>query len=286
MSADPKDLPTIKDVIQTYDLAPKKSLGQNFLFDISLTEKIAKFASVEEGDYLLEIGPGPGALTRALLETKAEKVIAIEKDERAFKALELLINAYGAKLKPILGDAVKEDLVEICENRQVKLIANLPYNISTVLLVKWLSMKDRFISFTLMFQKEVADRLVAKPRTKAYGRLSVLTQWICDVQKCFDISPKAFYPPPKITSTVVHFIPKKDLDFSVDEFKMMENLTMLAFGQRRKMLRQSLKSLDKDIEALLEKVGINPKARAEELDFEDFVRLKDYILKDDEVIRG
>lgn len=280
MTLSEKDRPTIKEVIDRYDLMPKKSLGQNFLLDLSLTQKIARCANLTAEDIVIEVGSGPGALTRALLESSAHKIYAIEKDERAIKAAALLKEWYGDRFEILNADALTIDATRFAmSDKRLKIVANLPYNISTVLLISWLHQVRSFDCFVLMFQKEVAERLVAKPGTKTYGRLSILSQWLCDVEKCFDIAPVAFYPPPKIVSTVVRFTPKQDLIFDAQDFKILETLTHHAFGQRRKMLRQSLKGLIPEAESVLQSLGIDPSFRAENLSIDDFLRLTAYLKK-------
>lgn len=248
----------------------KKSLGQNFLLDLNLTAKVARAAGDLTGCHAIEVGPGPGGLTRALLETPALNVHAIERDDRAVAALQELVAAANGRLILHAADALETDYAALCPTPRA-IVANLPYNIGTVLLLGWLEKIDLFDSLTLMFQKEVAQRLTALPGTKEYGRLSVMAQWLCDVKKCFDIPPSAFTPPPKIVSTVVHLRPKKRYD-AVD-FKTMEQVTAAAFGQRRKMLRQSLKSLTPEAESLLQTAGLAPTDRAEDIDIEGFISL-------------
>ena len=248
----------------------KRSLGQNFLLDLNLTSRIAFAGGNLAGMNVIEVGPGPGGLTRSLLETDAIQIHAIERDDRCVAALQELVGAAGGRIILHADDALKCDYEAICPAPRA-IVANLPYNIATTLMIGWLKSLPLFASFTLMFQKEVAERLTAETRTKDYGRLSVLTQWLCDVEQQFDISPLAFTPPPKVTSTVVNLRPKPrtdDLDIAV-----MERLTAAAFGQRRKMLRQSLKSLGVNVEQLLEKSQVIGTARAEEIDIPGFVRM-------------
>jgi 16S rRNA (adenine1518-N6/adenine1519-N6)-dimethyltransferase len=265
-------LKPLREVIAQYGLGATKALGQNFLLDLNLTQKIARAGGDLSGCTAIEIGPGPGGLTRALLNTQAEKVIAIEYDPRCVLALEELAAAYPDKLELLHRDALETD-VSVLGKAPRAVVANLPYNIATPLLLNFLRQSTAYKSLTLMFQREVAERLVAKPRTKAYGRLSVMTQWRMEAKILFDVHRSAFTPPPKITSTVVQLIPRLETQ-SID-FTAMERVVAAAFGQRRKMLRQSLKSLG-DIEALLEKAGIEPTARAEELGVEDFIRLTEF----------
>jgi len=263
-------LPPLRDVIDRHGLLAKRSLGQNFLLDLNLTGRIARAGGDYKGVNVIEVGPGPGGLTRGLLETEAKSIHAIERDDRCVGALLELVAAAEGRLILHADDALKVDYETLCEAPRA-IVANLPYNIATPLLVGWLKTLPLFESLTLMFQKEVAERLVAETRTKDYGRLSVLTQWLANVERKFDIPPQAFTPPPKVTSTVVHIAPKPrsdDLDIAV-----MERLTAAAFGQRRKMLRQSLKTLGVSVEDLLKKADIPGTARAEEIDIAGFVRM-------------
>jgi 16S rRNA (adenine1518-N6/adenine1519-N6)-dimethyltransferase len=263
------NLPPLRDVIRAHGLDAKKTLGQHFLLDLNLTAKIARGAGEMDGVTAIEIGPGPGGLTRALLDTPAKHIVAIERDDRAVAALQGLVEASGGRLTVIGADALATDVVAITQAPRA-IVANLPYNVATPLLLGWLERADQFEHLTLMFQKEVADRLVAVPRTKAYGRLSVMTQWRTDAKILFDLPASAFTPPPKVVSSVVRLVPKP-----LDEipFNRMERIVAGAFGQRRKMLRQSLKSVTPDVEAWLERAGVRPTARAEELDTDAFVRL-------------
>ncbi len=264
-------LPPLRDVIDRYGLMAKKSLGQNFLLDLNLTAKIARAAGDLAGKNVIEIGPGPGGLTRALLETAAARVYAVERDDRCIMALQELIAAYDGRLVIEAADAMKVDMTALCPPPRA-IVANLPYNIATPLLIGWLEQIADFDGLTLMFQREVAERMTGKPRTKDYGRLSIITQWLARVEKKFDIPPSAFTPQPKVTSTVVHLTPRRDRKDTVD-FAVMEKVTAAAFGQRRKMLRQSLKTLNVDVEKLLTAAALPPTARAEEIDVAGFVRL-------------
>jgi 16S rRNA (adenine1518-N6/adenine1519-N6)-dimethyltransferase len=268
------DLPPLRDVIAQYDLAAKKSLGQNFLFDLNLTRRIARAAAPLNGCTIIEIGPGPGGLTRALLIEGATRVIAVERDRRAIAALQDVVLASDKRLTVIEGDALAQDWSKLA-NGPTKIVANLPYNIATPLLVSWLSATEWppwYQSLTLMFQKEVAERIVAKPGSKDYGRLSILSQWRCATAKIFDVNRAAFTPPPKVTSSIVHLIPisspRREVSVSA-----LERITAAAFGQRRKMLRSSLRSVFSDPVSTLETLGINPEQRAEELGIESFVLL-------------
>jgi len=266
-------LPPLRDVIQRHGLDAKKSLGQNFLFDLNLTQKIARTAGPLEGVTVIEVGPGPGGLTRAILSLGAKKVIAVERDSRCLPALAEIEAHYPGRLEVIEGDALKTDFeTMVSAGEPVRIIANLPYNVGTQLLVNWLLPKEWppfWLSMTLMFQKEVGQRIVAEEGDNHYGRLGVLAGWRTVSEMAFDVPPQAFSPPPKVTSTVVHLLPKeKPLPCDVAK---LEKVTEAAFGQRRKMLRQSVKSLGG--EALLEKAGIDPTRRAETLSVEEFVIL-------------
>ncbi|MCZ7493334.1 16S rRNA (adenine(1518)-N(6)/adenine(1519)-N(6))-dimethyltransferase RsmA [Agrobacterium tumefaciens] len=266
-------LPPLRDVIQRHGLDAKKSLGQNFLFDLNLTQKIARTAGPLDGVTVIEVGPGPGGLTRAILSLGAKKVIAVERDSRCLPALAEIEAHYPGRLEVIEGDALKTDFEALVPaGEPVRIIANLPYNVGTQLLVNWLLPKQWppfWLSMTLMFQKEVGQRIVAEEGDNHYGRLGVLAGWRTVSEMAFDVPPQAFSPPPKVTSTVVHLLPK-DKPLPCDVAKL-EKVTEAAFGQRRKMLRQSVKSLGG--ETLLERAGIDPTRRAETLSVEEFVTL-------------
>jgi 16S rRNA (adenine1518-N6/adenine1519-N6)-dimethyltransferase len=268
------NLPPLREVIRRHDLVAKKSLGQNFLLDLNLTARIARAAGPLEDVTVIEIGPGPGGLTRALLALGARRIIAIERDSRAIAALQEIAAHYPGRLDVIEADALAFDPRPHLAGEKARIVANLPYNIGTILLVGWLTAEpwppfyDRLV---LMFQREVAERIVAAPGTKNYGRLSVLAQWRTEPQLLFDIAPSAFVPPPKITSSVVELTPR-EAPPPCDR-RALERVTEAAFGQRRKMLRQSLKSLGTDPLALLEAAGIAQTERAENVDIEGFVRL-------------
>ncbi|MEJ8475342.1 16S rRNA (adenine(1518)-N(6)/adenine(1519)-N(6))-dimethyltransferase RsmA [Roseibium algae] len=268
------DLPPLREVIANHSLDARKSLGQNFLLDLNLTSRIARAAAPLEDCTVLEIGPGPGGLTRALLAAGAKRVIAIEKDTRCLPALAEISAHYDGRLEVIEGDALKIDPVALAGSDKIKIVANLPYNVGTQLLLNWITPDNWppfWSSLTLMFQKEVGARIVARPGSKAYGRLSVLAGWRTESNMLFDLNPKAFTPPPKVTSTVIHMTPLSEpLHCSR---KNLERVTSAAFGQRRKMLRASLKSLGGPADDLLERAGLEPTARAEEIDVEGFVRL-------------
>ena len=268
------DLPPLREVIATHGLDAKKSLGQNFLLDLNLTSRIARSAGALEGYTVLEVGPGPGGLTRALLAAGADRVIAIEKDTRCLPALAEISDHYDGRLQVISDDALKVNPTSLGIEGPIRIVANLPYNVGTQLLLNWITGDEWppfWTSLTLLFQKEVGERIVAKPGSKAYGRLGVLAGWRCHACMLFDIGPKAFTPPPKVTSSVVHLTPNPSpLPCSL---KTLEMVTQAAFGQRRKMLRASLKSLGKAPEPILEAADILPTSRAEEIDVEGFVRI-------------
>ncbi len=265
-------LPPLRDVITRHGLDAKKALGQNFLLDLNLTQKIARTAGPLEGVTVIEVGPGPGGLTRAILSLGAKKVIAIERDARCLPALAEISDFYPGRLEVIEGDALKTPFEDLVTEGPVKIIANLPYNVGTQLLVNWLLPKawpPFYQSMTLMFQREVGLRIVAKADDDHYGRLGVLCGWRTNARMAFDVPPQAFSPPPKVTSSVVHLEPLENpIPCSAEA---LEKVTMAAFGQRRKMLRQSVKSIGG--EALLAKAEIDPKRRAETLSVEEFCRL-------------
>ena len=268
-------LPPLREVIAAHGLAAKRSLGQNFLLDLNLTGRIARAAGAESGGTFYEVGPGPGGLTRALLSEGAARVVAVERDERCLPALAEIAAAYPGKLDVVSADAMAIDEAELFAGGRVRVAANLPYNIGTVLLVKWLTVEawpPFWQSLTLMFQREVAERIVAKPDTEHYGRLSVLTQWRATAKILFDVSRSAFVPPPKITSSIVRIEPLAE-PVAPARLRDLERVTQAAFGQRRKMLRQSLKGLAPDAEARVAAVGIDPTARAETLSIAQFAAL-------------
>ena len=270
-------LPPLRDVIERHGLQAKKALGQNFLLDLNLTGKIARSAGDLTNTVVIEVGPGPGGLTRALLSNGARRVVAIERDERCLAALAEISAHYPGRLEVISGDALKTDFAALAssaagDNGPVRIVANLPYNIGTELLVRWLTVPawpPFYASMTLMFQREVAQRIVAAPGSDAYGRLGVLAGWRTQARIAFDVPPQAFTPPPKVTSSVVHLVPRASP--LATDVKKLGRVTEAAFGQRRKMLRQSVKSLGG--EALLMRANIDPTRRAETLSVEEFVRL-------------
>ena len=273
IARDVLSLPPLRDAIAAAGLSAKKSLGQNFLLDLNLTRRIARAAGLVPGGLetgtTIEIGPGPGGLTRALLIQGATKLVAVERDERAITALSTLVEASGGRLELVCADALDINAEDLGPAPR-RIVANLPYNVGTRLLLNWLETPERFASFTLMFQREVAERLVAPAGGEAYGRLSVLAQWLCRVKILFDVPATAFTPPPKIKSSVVQLVPRETPLAPADRADL-ERVTAAAFAQRRKMLRQSLKGLGGD--ALLERAGIKPTERPEQLSIEDFCRI-------------
>ncbi len=268
------DLPPLRDVIGRHGLNARKSLGQHFLLDLNLTSRIARAGGVLDGLTVVEVGPGPGGLTRALLAEGARRVVAIERDDRAIAALEEISARYPGKLTIVPGDALEFDHRDYLAGEPARVVANLPYNIATPLLIGWLTAEPWppwYDTLVLMFQREVAERIVAAPGDKSYGRLGVLANWRCETRLMFDVSPSAFVPPPKVTSSVVQLIPRPAP--AACHARALQRVTAAAFGQRRKMLRQSLKSLGVDPGALLEAAGIEPTARAEEIPVKGFVKL-------------
>lgn len=274
------DLPPLREVIAEHGLDARKSLGQNFLLDLNLTSRIARSAGDLSNCTVIEVGPGPGGLTRALLAAGAKKVIAIEKDTRCLPALSQISEHYKGTLEVIEGDALKYNPADLADG-PIKIIANLPYNVGTQLLLGWLTTDEWppfWDSLTLMFQKEVGQRIVAETGDKAYGRLGVLANWRCHTDILFDLNPKAFTPPPKVISAVVQLHPReKPLECPL---KALERVTAHAFGQRRKMLRASLKGLKPDAESRIEAAGLKPTARAEEIDVTGFIALAHAFDKD------
>jgi len=261
-------LPSLRTLVNQTALDARKSLGQNFIFDLNLTQRIARTAAPFTGS-VFEIGPGPGGLTRALFLEGAREVIAIEKDRRVISFLDHLVKTANGQLTLIEADALNQPIWEMGQAPR-KIVANLPYNIATTLLLSWLGHAHAFASLTLMFQREVAMRLVAQPGDKAYGRLSVITQWLCEAELKFDIPPQAFVPPPKVTSSVVHLVPRSEPLFDCRK-EDLEAVTAIAFGQRRKMLRASFKKYGG--EAVLNEANIDPSVRPQQLSIEAFCRL-------------
>lgn len=264
-------LPPLRETIDAYGLMARRSLGQNFLLDLNLTGRIARAAGDIEGHDVVEIGPGPGGLTRALLSRNPRRLVAIERDDRCIAALSELHDIAGERFQIIAADALDIHVRDIARP-PLKIVANLPYNIATALVIRWLMDPASFISATILVQKEVAERMAAKPGGKTYGRLSVLVQWLCEVQTHFDISPRAFTPAPKVTSSLITLVPRR-IPLAPARMIDIETVTAAAFGQRRKMLRSSLRTLWPDAEARLEQLGITPTRRAEELRIEDFCAL-------------
>jgi len=268
------DLAPLRDVIATHGLDAKKSLGQNFLLDLNLTSKIARLAGDISGHDVLEVGPGPGGLTRGLLAAGARRVVALEKDPRCMAALSEISAAYPGRLDVFNADALEFDMRGQLTG-PVRVVANLPYNVGTELLVRWLTPKDWppfWSSLTLMFQKEVAERIIAKPGTKAYGRLGILAQWKSTPSVVMELPPEAFTPPPKVHSAVVHLEALAQPRFPAPA-GLLSSTVAMAFNQRRKMLRSSLKSAAPDIETALRDAGLEPTARSEEISLEGFCAL-------------
>lgn len=263
------NLPPIAVVVEKYDLTPNKSWGQNFIFDLNLTRKIARAANLSSNETIFEIGPGPGALTRALFIEGAGKIIAIERDKRAITALSELVDICNGKLELISDDALKVPINKMGVLPR-RIVANLPYNIATQLLLNWLQTPNAFKAITVMVQKEVAMRICAKPSSSNYGRLSIITQWLTRPKMLFDIPASAFHPKPKVTSTLLEIIPRSQPLFPAKR-QILEKITAQAFGQRRKMLRSSLKKVGGD--DLLLATNIDPTLRPENLSIEDFCRL-------------
>ncbi len=260
-------LPPLREIIARFDLGARKSLGQHFLLDLNICRKVVRSAGPLGDDTIVEIGPGPGGLTRALLEAGARKIVAIEKDRRCIAALAEVAEAYPERLEIIEADAMEIDPRTVAPAPR-RIIANLPYNVSVPLLMGWLRHAEVFSGFTLMFQKEVADRLTAVPGTKDYGRVSVIAQWLCAVRAAFNLPRESFTPPPKVASTVVNLVPRIP-PRTPPSWEAVDAVTRAAFAQRRKMLRGTLKGLGLDLEAL----GVDPRQRAETLSVDDFLRL-------------
>jgi 16S rRNA (adenine1518-N6/adenine1519-N6)-dimethyltransferase len=269
------DLPPLREVVAAHDLAPKKALGQNFLFDLNLTSRIARSSGPLEGVSVLEVGPGPGGLTRALLAAGAARVVAVERDPRALPALAEIAARYPGRLDVVEADALAFDPRPLIGEGRARIVANLPYNVGTPLLTGWVAAEPWppwWESLTLMFQREVAERIVADEGDRAnYGRLGVLCGWRCEARILFDVPPSAFVPPPKVTSSVVHLKPRQAPEPC--RLRTLEAVTAAAFGQRRKMLRQSLKGVSPDPAGLLAEAGIPETARAEEVPVRGFVAL-------------
>jgi 16S rRNA (adenine1518-N6/adenine1519-N6)-dimethyltransferase len=270
----PDGLPPLREVIRRHQLIARKSLGQNFLLDLNLAARIARAAGALAGVTVLEIGSGPGGLTRALLALGAARVVAVERDVRAIAALRDIAEHYPGRLDIVTADALTFDPRPHLDRNPVRIVANLPFNIATALLVSWASIEPWppwYDAAILMFQREVAERIVAAPGTKSYGRLSVLVQWRCEARILFDVNPSAFVPAPKVRSSLVRLLPRA-APLPCDR-KLLERVTQAAFGQRRKMLRQSLRSLAADVTALLAAADLSPTARAEDISVAGFVAL-------------
>jgi 16S rRNA (adenine1518-N6/adenine1519-N6)-dimethyltransferase len=268
------DLPPLRDVIKQHALSARKSLGQNFLLDLNLTARIARAAAPLEDATIIEVGPGPGGLTRALLALGAKRVIAVERDERALAALDEISRRYPGRLEIVCGDATTFDPRPLLGGERAKIVANLPYNIATSLLIDWLSIEPWppwYDMMVLMFQREVAERIVARENDEAYGRLAVLSNWRAETRILFDISPAAFVPQPKVTSSVVRLVPRAAPEPC--DRKALEQVAAAAFGQRRKMLRQSLKSLGGDPARLAAAAAVDPTRRAETVPVSGFVAM-------------
>ncbi|MFQ5957751.1 MAG: 16S rRNA (adenine(1518)-N(6)/adenine(1519)-N(6))-dimethyltransferase RsmA [Alphaproteobacteria bacterium] len=261
-------LPPLREVIARHRLSTRKSLGQNFLLDPRLIDRIARAAGDLGGMSVIEVGPGPGGLTRALLAGPAREVVAVEHDARCIQALAELAAVYPGRLRVVEGDALEIDTAGLVPPPRA-VVANLPYNVATPLLFRWLEDASAFVSLTLMFQKEVAQRITAAPGGRDYGRLSIFAQWLCEVRRLFDVLPGAFVPPPKVTSTLVRLVPRPR-PLAAAEPAALKRVAAAAFGQRRKMLRSSLKSLGVDTGRLLADAGVPPTARAEEIDVAGF----------------
>ena len=268
------DLPPLRDVIAAHGLDAKKSLGQNFLLDLNLTSKISRLAGDISDHDVLEVGPGPGGLTRGLLAAGARRIVALEKDPRCMPALAQIAAAYPGRLDIFNADALDFDMRGQLTG-PVRVVANLPYNVGSELLVRWLTPKDWppfWSTLTLMFQKEVAERIIATPGTKAYGRLGILAQWKSTPSVVMELPPEAFTPPPKVHSAVVHLEALAEPRFPAPA-GLLSSTVAMAFNQRRKMLRSSLKSAAPNIETALRDAGLEPTARAEEISLEGFCAL-------------
>ena len=270
------NLPPLREVIDQYDIRAHKSMGQHFLLDVNLTRRIVSAAGDLTKEHVIEVGAGPGGLTRALIESNAESIIAIERDKRCIMALQELSELSSGRLKIIQADALTTDLVKI-QPKPSRIVSNLPYNIGTELLIKWLKQADQYTGFTLMFQREVAERIIAKPGSKSYGRLSVISQWLTKAKLAFHIPSTAFVPKPKVMSSVVNMDVRQEPIHPANQ-QYLEMITRLAFGQRRKMLRRSLESVGGS--ELLAKAGIKETSRAEDLKVSDYCRLANLVESD------
>lgn len=269
------NLPTIREIIKEYGLDAQKKLGQNFLFDLNITDKIVRIAGDLQDKLVVEIGPGPGSLTRAILKSGCKKLIAVEKDSRCTNALNnYLLPHYKDRLSIIDGDALDMSIYDALDDKII-VIANLPYNIATELLMSMLGNVEKYSGFILMMQKEVVCRLAALPRTKDYGRISIKSQWLCQITREFDISPQAFFPHPKVTSSIVKLIPRQN-PILCDE-KKLDKVLLACFTQRRKIIKSSLKKIVANPKIILDKLNINHNARPEELDVAQFCALANFL---------
>ena len=277
------NLPSIAKLAAKHGIVPLKKLGQNFIFDETLCDKIVKASGLQDGNIALEIGPGPAGLTRSILKASSGTLTVIEMDARCIPLLEEIKTVYP-NLIIKQADALKVSLSEIVTDEKITIISNLPYNVGSVLLTSWLLQSEKINSMTLMLQKEVVDRIIAKAGTKSYGRLSIICQIVCKITKCFDVSPKAFYPEPKIWSSVVRLEPKENIP-NLLLLTKIEQITNLAFSGRRKMIKSSLKALSPDINTRLEKLSIKESLRAEDLLPEDYLALAEAILEIQDSVR-
>lgn len=272
-------IPKISELLRAHQLSPSKKLGQNFLLDSNVTDKIVRYVPNIKDAIVLEIGAGPGALTRSLLSSSAKMIFALEFDRKLITLLELLQTQFPDKMQVIESDALYFQEEIIAQGGKITLVGNLPYNISVPLLFKWLDKSHLFNSFTLMFQKEVADRIVAKPNSKSYGNLSVLTQFSSNVFHGFDISPTAFFPPPKVTSSVITIVPKPRDEYLIELYPVLKKICHAAFNQRRKTIRNSLSAITYCSKEILKNADIDDGLRAENLSVEQFVRLTEEYIK-------
>lgn len=268
-----KDLPNLKNTIKQFDLVPNKKLGQNFILDQTITDQIVLQCGNLQDRIILEIGPGPGGLTRSLLSSNAKTIICIETDYKCITALQEIKKYSGDRLQIIQADALTIDESKFHQDKEMVIIANLPYNIGTALLIKWLSRPHLFESINIMLQKEVVDKILAEPGNNNYGRLSVICQWLCSVEKTFDLSPEFFFPPPKVHSSVIRLKPYKTLQFSCKQ-NFLEQITKAAFSQRRKIIKSNLKPIfGEQTEKALKCAGIDPLMRPEQISVEQYVRI-------------
>jgi len=273
--SDKSDLPPLREVIRSFKLSANKALSQNFILDLNITRRIAREAGPLDGKTIIEVGPGPGGLTRALLEISDCKVVAIERDQRCLPALDMIRLHYPDRLRIVIDDALEVDYTEFATGGATEIVANLPYGLATMLLIRWLKSPKWppwYQKMTLMFQKEVAERIVATPGSKSYGRLSILTSWCSDARILYTLPARVFTPAPKVDSALVEIVPKTR-DRPQNVLESLERVTAAAFGQRRKMLRQSLKQITQNPVELLELAGIAPDTRPEHVQTDKFIRL-------------